>query len=299
MPGKAKRSLRVAISQHPVSTDVRANGRYIRKFVIQAARQGADILQICEAGLCGYDDASGHNGSGFDWKALCEETAEIRRLAQKHGIWVILGTCHYLNAKEKPTNCLYLISDKGQIVNRYDKSFCTGAAKNATRGDLAMFTAGNRRVTFRLKGFQCGLQICYDGCFPHLYRAYEDDGVEIMFHSFYNAGSKPKTCLREITPAWNRVRAADHEMWVIASNTCGKYSAWPSMIACPDGTCATRLRLHKPGIRVFEINGVQALKNGWLHMGHNRHLYHKGILNNGRPSRHARALDGKSLPVAP
>ena len=34
-----------------------------------------------------------------------------------------------------------------------------------------------------------GLAICYDLCYPQMYAAYREKGVELMLHSFYNARS--------------------------------------------------------------------------------------------------------------
>ena len=290
----AKRSIRIAISQFPVTGDVRRNGRHIRRLIAAAAEQGADILQTCELALPGYGGIDVKSSSDYDWRALTEETAAIQNCARRHKLWLTLGSSHYLGPAGKPTNCLYLINGQGDIVDRYDKRFCTG-------GDLANYTSGDHGVTFDFKGFRLGLAICYDGCFPHLYRAYEEQGVEIMLHSFYNAGGGGPSCLDEIGPAWVQVRAADHEMWVLASNSSRRHSCWPSMIAAPDGTVPVRIGRHATGAATYEVTGVGPAKPGfgWLHMAGCRPLYRKGLLHNGRPSRCERALNRKSLPAGP
>ncbi len=291
-----KRRVRVAIAQFPVNANPRVNGRAIRRLMRKARAQRADILQTCEAALCGYNES--RNGwSASDWKTLREETTAIRNLARELNLWVALGSAHYLNRKENPTNCLYLINSNGKVVDRYDKCFCTGRIGKG--GDLKVYTSGDHRVVFALNGFKFGLQICYDICFPHLYQAYEGDGVEIMLHSFYNGAAGKRNCLAEIGPAWCRVRAADHEMWVCATNTSKPYAQWAGMICAPDGTAVARLPLHRTGILVYEITGMQPPPNGWLHMAHNRPLYWKGILHNGRPSASRRARDRRSVPAGP
>jgi len=287
----ATRSVHVAISQFPVTGNFRANGQYIRKLLWQAKQQGADLLQTCEAALSGYGGEDWNNWAAHDWRDLKDETEAILHAARQHRLWVVLGSTHFINGQERPTNCLYLVSNKGEIVDRYDKSFCTGR-------DLQLYTPGNRQVTWELKGFKFGMMICYDICFPHLYRAYEEDGVEIMIHSFYNAAFKGRNCLDEIGPAWVQTRAADHEMWVFASNSSRRHSSWPSMIAGTDGVIAARMPRHRTGVVTYEITGLDPVK-GWLHMGKFRDLYRKGILHNGRPSRSNRAINRKSLPTGP
>ena len=54
------------------------------------------------------------------------EFRAVRDLAKKLKLWVVLGSDHRLSAGNKPHNSLYVISPKGEIVDRYDKRFCTG-----------------------------------------------------------------------------------------------------------------------------------------------------------------------------
>ena len=49
--------------------------------------------------------------------------------------WVLLGSTHYVSEKDKPTNCLYVISDQGRIIDRYDKCKCVP-------GDLKVYSPG-------------------------------------------------------------------------------------------------------------------------------------------------------------
>ncbi len=292
MPGKGP--VRIAVSQFPVTGDVRANGRRIRRCVARAAAQGADLLQTPETALSGYAAGNLKGWARFDWAALADETRAVLACARRHRIWVALGSSHYLSRRQKPTNCLYLISDRGEIVDRYDKRFCT-------TGDLKMYTPGDHAVSWRLKGFRFGMLICYDGCFPHLYRAYEAAGVEIMIHSFYNAGHRGRNCLDQIGPAWVQARAADHEMWVFAANASHRHSCWASMVGAPDGTVPLRLHRHRAGVATQEVRrvGPPNPSTGWLHMGKFRALYRRGAGHNGRASRCRRARDRRSAPAGP
>ncbi len=291
MSKPAKRRVRVAISQFPVTLDVRANGRWIRRLIRSAADQGADILQTPEAALCGYDHQP-RDWRAFDWAALVEETTAIRAEAAAHGLWLTLGSAHWLGARSLPTNCLYLIDGRGEVVDRYDKRFLTPP-------EVPSFSAGGHAVTWTFKGFRFGMLVCYDGCFPHLYRANEELGVEVMLHSFYNAGFDGPTCLDTMVPALVQVRATDHDMWIAASNSCGRHSSWPSLVACTDGTVALRMSVHRAGVAVHEITGMDPPPGGWRHMGENRPLYRRGVLGNGVASTCARACDRSSPPVVP
>lgn len=154
--------LKVATCQFPVSGDINANALHIKKFIEEAAENDADLVHFSEAALSGYGGMDLPNFEKFDWDTLRAQTQEIMALAKKHAIWVILGSAHYISPDEKPTNCLYIISDKGKIIDRYDKSMCTTS-------DLKVYTPGNRIVTLDINGIRCGFLICYDSCFPEMY----------------------------------------------------------------------------------------------------------------------------------
>jgi predicted amidohydrolase len=286
----SSKTLKVATTQFPVSEDIESNAKYIKQYIKEAAANKADIIQFCEGALTGYAGSDFESFEGYDWKKLRSRTHEIMALANKESVWVVLGSAHYISDKEKPTNCLYIISDKGKIEDRYDKSMLTG-------GDLKAYTPGNHFVTMNLKGFKCGFLICYDICYPELFNAYRHKGVKIMFHSFYNARFKEKTILDEIKPAWIRVRAADNRMWVIASNSSGHYSSWGSCIGRPDGSLAS-LERGVPGIlyREFPDTDRTSEFDSWTHNNKKMALAKDETYHNGKASKHPRATNTKSLP---
>jgi len=287
-----KPRLKAATCQFPVSGDIDENARYVKEFIAKAAANGADIVHFSEAALSGYGGVDVPRFEDYDWERLCARTTEIMGLAKEHGIWVVLGSAHYLCPEEKPTNCLYIISDKGEIVDRYDKSMCTA-------GDLKVYTPGNHLVTIDLKGIRCGFLICYDSCFPEMYNVYRHRGVELMFHSFYNARHGGKTILDEIIPAEIRVRASDNLMWVVANNSSAEYSSWPTCIARPDGSLES-LERGVPGIlyRTFPDKKVTDEFRSWTHNNKSMVLPADEIYHNGTPSKHPRATNPRALPAS-
>lgn len=118
-----------------------------------------------------------------------------------------------------------------------------------------------------------------------------------MMHSFYNAHHAGKTILDEIIPAEIRVRASDNLMWVLATNSSGSYSSWPSCIARPDGSLES-LERGVPGImyREFPDSNLTTLFSSWTHNNKMMKLPVDEIYHNGTPSQHPRALDTRSLP---
>ena len=141
------RGLKAATCQFPVSGDIDANADHICKMIRQAAGNGADVVHFCETALSGYAGSCPDHGvkvfdvatfKRYDWERLRLRTRQIMSLAGKLRIWVVLGSTHYLSETDKPTNCLYVISSRGRIVNRYDKCMCTS-------GDLKAYSPGKRR----------------------------------------------------------------------------------------------------------------------------------------------------------
>jgi predicted amidohydrolase len=289
--GLAQEKLKVATCQFPVSGDSKSNADYIKKYIKEAAHNNADIVHFSEAALSGYPPGDIPSFENYDWETLRQETYEIMSLAKEHNIWVILGSAHYLSEKEKPLNSLYIISNEGKIIGRYDKSMLTA-------GDVKYYSGGNHIEVVEVKGHKLGFLICYDSCYPEMYNLYRHKGVELMFHSFYNAHHDGETILDEIIPAEIRVRASDNAMWVIANNSTGYYSAWPACIARPDGSLES-LERGIPGIlyREFPDNDKTDKFNSWLHNFKMMKLPDDEVYQVfGKPSNHPRALDTKSLP---
>lgn len=280
--------LRVATCQFPVSGQIVDNAKYIRDFLHQAAAAGAHLLHTSEASLSGYPGADLPSFKDFDWDTLRRETAALRQEAKDLGLWLVLGSAHFLDERTKPTNCLYLIDPQGRIVNRYDKCMCTG-------GDQKHYSAGNRLVTHDIRGVRIGLAICYDICWPQIYMAYRAQGVTLMIHSFYNARAKGPNCLDVLNVRQVPTRCADNRLWAVANNSSQPYSHWGSFIARPDATVAQQLAINQPGMLIHDFpDGLS--EGGWFHNEQPLKLRDDEIMTWGTPSQHPRQADGQAEP---
>ncbi len=47
----------------------------------------------------------------------------IAALAGQLGLWTVFGSIHPLTPPHRPHNSLYIVSDRGRLVARYDKRF--------------------------------------------------------------------------------------------------------------------------------------------------------------------------------
>jgi predicted amidohydrolase len=168
------------------------------------------------------------------------------QLARELDIWVLLGSMHPLDEGFKPMNSIYLINNEGEIVDRYDKRFCT-------RGDLKFFSAGDHFVVFELNGIRCGLLICFDVRFPELYREYRKLDVDLIFQSFYNARQKPGGIHPKIMPVTAQAHAGINHFYLSLTNSSAP-SSWPCHLITPDGLIREKLTPDEPGILVSEID---------------------------------------------
>src|SRR5262245_36621012 len=142
----------VASCQFAVEADIAHNRDWALRQIAQAAGQGARVVHFCEAALSGYAGCDFETFEGFDWDLLRRATEDICRAASKHRVWVLVGSAHRLSGQHKPHNCVYVVSDEGQIVDRYDKRFCTGALDPEPEQDLAHYSPGNRPCVFEVDG---------------------------------------------------------------------------------------------------------------------------------------------------
>lgn len=280
--------LRVASAQFPVGADIAANAACIQDFMVQAATAGAHLLHTSEACLSGYVPVDVPTFDGYYWGRLREETGRLCQRAKELRLWLVLGSAHYLDARTKPTNCLYLIDPSGEIVDRYDKRMCTET-------DQQFYTPGNHWVTRDIQGVRIGLAICYDVCWPQIYIANHERGVTVMLHSMHNARGGGSDCLDTLNVREVPTRCADNRMWAVANNSSQPYSHWGSFVARPDATIAKQLPINVPGMLLHDFpDGLSA--TGWYHNLQPLKLRDDELLTWGTPSNHPRQLDPRSMP---
>lgn len=265
--------LSVATCQFPTSADMQSNCQYVSQLMKQAREQGAEVAHFPEACLSGYAGADLASYDGFDWQLLHDCTCQIMALAGALELWTILGSTHQLSAPHKPHNSLYIISHRGQLLDRYDKRFCAGDASETT-GDLAHYTSGTHLSVFAIKGLQCGTLICHDYRYPELYRAYKRRGVQLMFHSYHAAhisperfrrmeaavGQEHQACSRGTTypgitmPATMIAAAASSHMWISCPNSSARESCWGSFFVRADGVITGQMERHSTGILLSTVD---------------------------------------------
>jgi len=275
--------LNIATCQFAEDWNPRRNARIICRYIAKAKREGADVVHFHECALSGYGGKI--SSSDYDWAALRESAQSVLDEAARQRIWVVLGTSHPLTPPHRPHNSLYLISPQGRIVDRYDKRFCMA-------GDLAAYTPGDHVATFKLKGITCGLLICFDLRFPHLYEELSRLGVRVLFQSFHNGRFEGPGIHSHIMRQTLQAHAGIHTMWISAPNSSAHYSRWPSVFITPDGKIEAQLDRDRSGMMV---NIVDTARKFYDPVSQFRDLLLARAAHSGRCVRDARSRDRQGL----
>ncbi|WP_370066279.1 carbon-nitrogen hydrolase family protein [Streptacidiphilus sp. MAP5-3] len=187
------KTLRLAVAQSTVPEDptdtgaLRASGAEIRDLVREAGREGARLVQFPEGAIT-YPSkhvmSSGGPGtlvasdwSRVPWDVLREEAKSIADLAGQLGLWVAFGSIHPLTPPHRPHNSLYVISDQGRLVARYDKRFLSNTEVSL------MYTPGTAPLVFEVDGVRFGCALCIEANFPELFAEYERLDVDCVLLS--------------------------------------------------------------------------------------------------------------------
>jgi predicted amidohydrolase len=216
-----ERPFRLAIAQLSITGDARKNGREIRKAMREASKGGARLIQFPEGMLTGYAKNPIMDWEDVDWQAVRSELETVMELAAELQLWVALGSSHPLTGPRWPHNSLYIISDEGKLVTRYDKRIVSHT--EVTK----FYTPGYEPIVFEIDGYRFGCVICVEINFPKLFIEYGELGVDCMLFSAYPVDA--------IFDTKARAYAAIHNYWISLATPVETASFIKSALIGPDG----------------------------------------------------------------
>jgi predicted amidohydrolase len=214
-------TLKIAAAQCLVTPDIRANGRHIRDLIHHAHEAGARLAHFPECAISGYTKSQIRDWGTIDWGALREELEETAGLCRSLGIWAVIGCAHRLTPPSRPHNSLYVISDGGELVGRYDKRRCS----NTEITDW--FSPGFEPFAFEVDGYSFGCSLCIEIQFPELFMEYERLGADAILFSSYSKDQIYGTIARS--------HAAMNCMWLSFSVPAQCSQAVPASVIGPNG----------------------------------------------------------------
>lgn len=221
------------------------NVKLAEELVRDAAARGASFVALPENALFMQAPGKGLHPS-------CEGSiARLGALAEKLGIWLLIGSVHVPSADGRSYNRSLLLNDKGVIVARYDKIhlFDVTLANGEVYAESDKISAGTEAVLAPTPWGKMGLTICYDVRFPQLHRLLAQAGAGIITvpAAFtYTTGSAHWHVLL-------RARAIETGCFVIAPAQCGTHPGnrktfGHSLIISPWGEILAEGSENEPGV---------------------------------------------------
>ena len=176
---------RVAAVQTVSGNHVGENLRAIEPLVVEAVRQGAQLVLLPEYfGILGAKatdkvavrEADGH-GPQQDF---------LERMAREHGLWVIGGTVPIATTDpERVRSASLVYAPGGRRVARYDKIHLFAFSQGEERYDEGRtIERGTTPLAFDAPFGRVALSVCYDLRFPELYRGFDDLALIVVPSSF-------------------------------------------------------------------------------------------------------------------
>jgi predicted amidohydrolase len=247
--------LRVAAAQAAsVSGDVDANVATAVRLVQDAADQGARVVVLPELFLTGYDPAGWSPETALP-RADDPRLAPLCRVSRDRDLVIVVGAA--LAAPDGVRLSLLLCGgDQNQAQRVYDKQHLTDEEK-------AFFAPGEHGASIVVDGWQLGLGVCFDGCFPeHAAAAAADGALAYLCPSAYYVGSEHRRDL------YYAARALDNGIYVVfagLTGTCGEYAFnGGSAVYDPEGRPVARTDAASRAVVVAdldpdEVDRVQAM----------------------------------------
>ncbi|MFD8697939.1 carbon-nitrogen hydrolase family protein [Kitasatospora purpeofusca] len=251
------RTLRMAVAQSTVPEDptdrgaLRAAGQEVRALMVEAAGAGARLVQFPE-GAVTYPSkhvmATGPAGERVPadwgraaWDVLREEAESIAALAGKLGLWTVFGSIHPLTPPNRPHNSLYVVSDRGQPVARYDKRYLSHTEVSY------LYSPGRQPLVVEVDGLRFGFALCIEANFPEVFAEYERLDVDCVLLSVM-LDDVPRA---RVAQAYGTL----HNYWLGYSVPAQFSATAPSGIVAPGGRWLARCPADgRPAVAIADID---------------------------------------------
>lgn len=108
----------------------------------------------------GPDEVGPSEWNRFEWDVFREELDRTREQARELGVRAVFGAVHRLSPPHRPHNSLYVVSDRGELVTRYDERLLSNTKISF------MYAPGAIPVTFEVDGIRFGCALGMETHFP-------------------------------------------------------------------------------------------------------------------------------------
>lgn len=262
-PGPPTNPLRLAVAQVVTCDDprdhgqLRRSGSEVRALMRQASLAGARIIHFPEGATCspgkrvmsarGPAEVGPADWVRAEWPVLREELTATARLAAELRLWTVLGSVHPLTPPHRPHNSLYVLSDQGRLVTRYDERLLSNTKLSF------MYSPGSRPVTFEVDGVRLGCALGIEVHYPEVFSEYERLDVDgVLFSSTGPGPASPEAAAFATEAA---AHAAANGLWISFAMCAQQSAVTPAGIVAPDGSWAARCPGDgQPAVAVADID---------------------------------------------
>jgi predicted amidohydrolase len=263
MPETTQTTLRIAVVQSTVHQDptnaalLRESGADIRRLMQRAADAGARLVHFTEGAICfaskrvmselGPHEIGPSDWRKAQWTVLQEELDRIAALSGELRIWTAIPSVHQLPAPSRPYNSMYVVSDQGKVVARYDERMLS------TTKITWMYTQGKEPVTFEVDGYRFGLALGLDVLFPELFTEYDRLDVDAVLVSYSTSGLSGQ----ETVPTQACGCAVANTYWISLAVPANPAAGVQSGVIDPHGNWAVQAPADgRPAIAVTDLRPV-------------------------------------------
>jgi len=234
--------MRVACIQMCSGTDKAANLATAARLLKQAAAEGAELALLPE-------NFTFMGGSEAEKRKIAEHEADSASLrflsgqAATHRISLVAGTLLLHGRHGRMRNTCPVFDSSGRILATYDKIHLFDMDyRGESYCESALIEAGSQPVATAMGEFRAGLSVCYDLRFPELYRAYADDGCDLLC----NVAAFTAITGRAHWQPLLQTRAIENQSYMLAAAQSGRHpdgrQTWGhSMIIDPWGDILAEL----------------------------------------------------------
>jgi predicted amidohydrolase len=267
---------RIAAVQMTSTQDIQENLATAKKWVKEAAHQGAKLVVLPEMfALMAMDQMEKIKAAELFGKGVIQDF--LADLAKQNKIWLVAGTIPILvdSASHKAHAACLVFNEEGQLMGRYDKIHLFDvdlAGTSESYQESKVITAGKNLTVIKTPFGKLGIAVCYDIRFPEMFRLMHEQGVEIVAlpAAFtFTTGSVHWDILV-------RARAIENQVYMIAAGQTGVHpnnrkTYGHSMIVDPWGAIKASLPVEQ-GIIVADIdlNFLKKMRSEFPVLSHRR-----------------------------
>jgi predicted amidohydrolase len=140
----------------------------------------------------------------------------------------------------------------GSVTAPYDKQHLSGS-------EVDFFAPGDHGATLVVDGWDLGLGICYDGCFPeHAASAAAGGATAYLCPAAYFAGAEHRRDL------YYAARALDNGIYTVLSSLTGPCGAWEftggSAVYDPEGRPLAKAGAESPAVVVADLDPAEVVR---------------------------------------